>query len=156
MAQAQDIHEVPREGDESRYRGEEAQPLDERVPWARQEHHHGRPAGQYRGDEQRLPPDGCVGIIATGGLTLQTFRHLIENLPEGTWEFVTHPGYNDAELNNVNTRLRHSRENELSILTSSEVKKLLQREQIELISYREFVTTHQVSPEVLSPSAGAK
>jgi len=103
-----------------------------------------------------MTPDGCVGIIATGGLTLQTFRHLIENLPEGTWEFVTHPGYNDAELNNVNTRLRHSRENELSILTSSEVKELLRGEQIELISYREFLTTRQVSPEVLSPSAGAK
>ena len=81
---------------------------------------------------------------------------LSENLPEGTWEFVTHPGYNDAELNNVNTRLRHSRENELSIFTSSEVKELLRGEQIELISYREFLTTRQVSPEVLSPSAGAK
>ena len=53
------------------------------------------------------------------GLTLQTFRQLeIEDLPEGTWEFVTHPGYNDAELNNVKTRLRQSRENELEILTS--------------------------------------
>ena len=102
-----------------------------------------------------ITPNGCVGIVATGGLTLQTFRQLIENLPEGTWEFVTHPGYNDAELDRVKTRLRHSRENELAILTSPEVKELLQREQIELISYREFGTSRQELPKVPSPSGCA-
>jgi chitin disaccharide deacetylase len=95
-----------------------------------------------------MTPKGCVGIIATGGLTLQTFRQLIESLPEGTWEFVTHPGYNDAELNNVKTRLRRSRENELEILTSTEVKELLKREHIELISYSDFGLSVQSSPEV--------
>jgi hopanoid biosynthesis associated protein HpnK len=101
-------------------------------------------------------PDGCVGIVATGGLTLDTFQHLIENLPEGTWEFVTHPGYNDAELDGINTRLRHSRENELAILTSPQTKELLQREQIDLISYHEFGSFPQKSPEVPSPSGQAK
>jgi hopanoid biosynthesis associated protein HpnK len=101
-------------------------------------------------------PDGCVGIVATGGLTLDTFRQLIENLPEGTWEFVTHPGYDDAELAVINTRLRHSRENELAILTSPEIKELLQREQIDLISYREFSLFSQQSPEVPSPSGQTK
>ena len=95
-----------------------------------------------------MTPDGCVGILATGGLNLQTFRQLIENLPEGTWEFVTHPGYNDAELNNIKTRLRHSRENELEILTSTAVKELLKREQIELISYSDFALSFPHSPEV--------
>jgi hopanoid biosynthesis associated protein HpnK len=85
-----------------------------------------------------VTPDGCIGILATGGLTLDTFRELIENLPEGTWEFVTHPGYYDAELDRVKTRLRHSRENELAILTSPETKELLQGERIELMSYRDF------------------
>jgi predicted glycoside hydrolase/deacetylase ChbG (UPF0249 family) len=103
-----------------------------------------------------ITPNGCVGIVATGGLTLETFRQLIENLPEGTWEFVTHPGYNDAELNSVKTRLRHSRENELAILTSPEAKELLQSEQIELISYREFAPSAQLSPEVPSPLGQAK
>ncbi|MGH9514881.1 MAG: ChbG/HpnK family deacetylase [Terriglobales bacterium] len=88
-------------------------------------------------------PDGCVGIVATGGLTLDTFRQLIENLPEGTWEFVTHPGYNDVELDGVKTRLRKSRETELAILTSPETKELLRREQIDLISYREFCSFSQ-------------
>jgi len=83
-------------------------------------------------------PDGCVGIAATGGLSLETFRMLLENLPEGTWEFVSHPGYNDADLSKVKTRLRDSRDKELAILTSPEVKQLIQREAIELISYREL------------------
>lgn len=95
-----------------------------------------------------MTPNGCVGILATGGLTLQTFRQLIESLPEGTWEFVTHPGYNDAELKNIKTRLRHSRESELEILTSTEVRELLKREQIELISYADFGLSVQSSPEV--------
>src|SRR5262249_25612756 len=55
-------------------------------------------------------PDGSIGIIATGGLDRETFRALVENLPEGTWEFVSHPGYNDADLASVKTRLRHTRE----------------------------------------------
>jgi chitin disaccharide deacetylase len=83
-------------------------------------------------------PDGCIGIVATGGLTLETFMALIENLPEGTWEFVSHPGYNDAELDTVITRLRDSRDKELGILTSDRVKELIRREGIKLISYREF------------------
>lgn len=85
-----------------------------------------------------VTPDGCVGIAATGGLTAEHFERLIENLPEGTWEFVSHPGYRDADLDRIKTRLRHAREKELAILTSPEVKELLQREKIELISYREL------------------
>ena len=81
-------------------------------------------------------PDGCIGIAATGGLNFRTFQGLIESLPEGTWEFVSHPGYNDAELRTVATRLREAREQELKILTSPEVKDLFRREQIQLISYR--------------------
>ena len=84
-------------------------------------------------------PDGCIGIAATGGLNLRTFQGLIEGLPEGTWEFVSHPGYNDAELSGVNTRLRESRVRELQLLTLEPVKELLKREQIELISYRALV-----------------
>jgi chitin disaccharide deacetylase len=82
--------------------------------------------------------DGCIGIAATGGLNEEIFRQMIESLPEGTWEFVTHPGYNDAELDQVKTRLRESREKELAVLTSEGTKQVLQREQVQLISYREL------------------
>ncbi len=101
-------------------------------------------------------PNGCIGIVATGGLTQHTFRQLIEALPEGTWEFVCHPGYNDAELDSIKTRLRHSRERELAILTSIETRALLQRQQIELISYREFASSPHPEPEVSAPSSQAK
>ncbi len=85
-----------------------------------------------------VTPDGCIGIVATGGLTAETLAALINNLPEGTWEFVSHPGYNDADLQKVSTRLRESRETELAILTSTAAKEALEREEIELISYRDL------------------
>ena len=84
-------------------------------------------------------PDGCLGIAATGGLNMETFQSLLKNLPDGTWEFVSHPGYNDRDLDRVITRLRDSREKELAILTSDTVKDLLKREGIQLISYRELI-----------------
>jgi chitin disaccharide deacetylase len=85
-----------------------------------------------------VTPDGCIGIAATGGLTAKTFRDLIEHLPEGTWEFVSHPGYNDAELDTVQTRLRASREKEMAILTSAQAKEALQNAGVQLISYRDL------------------
>jgi predicted glycoside hydrolase/deacetylase ChbG (UPF0249 family) len=84
-------------------------------------------------------PDGCVGIAATGGLSLETFRMLLEHLPEGTWEFVSHPGYNDPDLDSVKTRLRGSRDKERAILTSPAVRDLIRREGIQLISYRDLL-----------------
>ena len=51
-------------------------------------------------------------------------------LPEGTWELVTHPGYNDADLDKVRTRLRTSREIEMQALLA-----VREFPEIELISY---------------------
>ncbi len=82
--------------------------------------------------------DGSLGVAATGSLDLKLFTTMIENMPEGTWEFVCHPGYNDAELGEVRTRLRQSREQELQLLTSPEAKELVRRRGVELISYREL------------------
>src|SRR5260370_9102578 len=83
-------------------------------------------------------PGGCSGIAVTGGLTRAAFQSLIENLPEGTWELVSHPGYIDEDLDEIKTRLRASREKELAILTSAAAKESLRRAQIELISYRQL------------------
>jgi hopanoid biosynthesis associated protein HpnK len=98
--------------------------------------------GTFRNELARAgmaTPDGCIGVIATGGLTAQVFEALIRNLPQGTWEFVSHPGYNDPELRSVATRLRESRENELEILTAPGIRTLLENARIELISYRNLV-----------------
>ncbi|MGA8729740.1 MAG: hypothetical protein WB608_13395, partial [Terracidiphilus sp.] len=51
-----------------------------------------------------------------GMLDAAAVRSLLEKLPSGTWELVTHPGYNDADLANIRTRLRDSREIELKAL----------------------------------------
>ena len=83
-------------------------------------------------------PDGCIGVAATGGLNEESFRHLIDHLPEGTWEFVSHPGYNDADLDGVKTRLRASRETELAILTADFARDAIRSNGAELISYHEL------------------
>jgi hopanoid biosynthesis associated protein HpnK len=100
-----------------------------------------------------VTPDGCIGIAATGGLDFDGFRALMENLPEGTWEFVCHPGYNDDELARVKTRLRDSREKELALLTSDAVRKLLEVEHIDLISYRDLAVLAFATPKVPAPLA---
>ena len=82
--------------------------------------------------------DGSLGVLVTGVLDLKLFVAIADSMPEGTWEFVCHPGYNDAELDQVKTRLRHSREQELQLLTSPEAREILRRQKIELISYREL------------------
>ena len=82
--------------------------------------------------------DGSLGVLVTGVLDLKLFTAIIESIPDGTWEFVCHPGYNDADLDNVRTRLRSSRQQELSLLTSPEAKDLLRRRGVELISYHEL------------------
>jgi chitin disaccharide deacetylase len=98
-------------------------------------------AGRFRRTveaEGIITPDGSLGVAATGALDERLFELIVENLPEGTWEFVTHPGYNDHDLDGVRTRLRESRETELKLLTSTAAREALERAGIELISYREL------------------
>lgn len=85
-----------------------------------------------------ITPDGTLGVLVTGALDERLFRAAIENIPEGTWEFVCHPGYNDAQLQSSRTRLLASRALELEILTSSSTRDLLDRHGIDLISYRDL------------------
>lgn len=61
---------------------------------------------------------GSIGVLATGSLDPRTVASLLSNSPIGTFELVTHPGYNDSELARVNTRLLASREIERSALAA--------------------------------------
>jgi hopanoid biosynthesis associated protein HpnK len=90
-------------------------------------------------DAGLITPDGTVGIVATGELDQGLFKGIVESLPEGTWELVCHPGYNDAELGRIRTRLRESRAVELRLLTAAETQLLLAGSGVELISYRDLV-----------------
>jgi predicted glycoside hydrolase/deacetylase ChbG (UPF0249 family) len=60
--------------------------------------------------------DGAIGVLATGTLDAATIDSLLRNLPDGTWELVTHPGYNDGDLARAHTRLLASREIEREAL----------------------------------------
>lgn len=60
--------------------------------------------------------DGTIAVAGTGTFNAPFLRSLLEQLPAGTWELVTHPGYNDADLAHVRTRLRASRDIERQAL----------------------------------------
>ena len=82
--------------------------------------------------------DGTIGIAVTGTLDVKLFCHIVESLPEGTWEFVCHPGYDDADLHATRTRLKASRRREFEVLTSAAAKDVLIRRGIELVSFRDL------------------
>ena len=88
-------------------------------------------------------PDGTLGIKVTGTLDESLFRALAQSMPPGTWEFVCHPGYNDADLRSARTRLRESREIELRVLTLPAAREVLAKEGIELISYRDLTAASE-------------
>lgn len=83
-------------------------------------------------------PDGTLGIVVTGALDETLFYGIARSIPEGTWEFVCHPGYNDSDLQLGKTRLRASRETELRVLTLPAARDVLAQQGIELISYRDL------------------
>jgi hopanoid biosynthesis associated protein HpnK len=91
--------------------------------------------------EGMATPDGTLGVVVTGALDERLFRAIAATIPQGTWEFVCHPGYNDDDLKSAKTRLRQSRETELRVLTMPEARQLLLDQGIALISYRDLVLT---------------
>jgi predicted glycoside hydrolase/deacetylase ChbG (UPF0249 family) len=81
---------------------------------------------------------GTLGISATGDLDAETLQGLIALLPEGTWELVCHPGYNDAALGHITTRLRHHREIEFNALLTQIPLALRNYSDLALISYKDL------------------
>jgi chitin disaccharide deacetylase len=99
-------------------------------------------AGKFRHAVDRegfSTPDGTLGIVVTGVLDESLFHAIARSIPEGTWEFVCHPGYVDAALQSAKTRLRESREIELRVLTLRAAREILAQQGIQLISYNELL-----------------
>jgi len=91
-----------------------------------------------------MTTDGTIAMAGTGTLNAASLRSLLTQLPAGTWELVTHPGYNDADLARVRTRLRASRDVErLALAAIQEIPG------IELISFAELETS---APATSSPA----
>jgi hopanoid biosynthesis associated protein HpnK len=104
----------------------------------------GRFAGKFREAVDRegfVTTDGTLGIEVTGTLDETLFRAIAQSVPDGIWEFVCHPGYNDTDLQRAKTRLRESRERELQVLTLPTARDVLARGGVELISYRDLVSS---------------
>lgn len=102
-----------------------------------------RSMGLLRGRFQRvLARNGChttdyfAGFQLTGRFNTAELIDLLQQLPDGLTEFMTHPGYHTAELGSARTRLKHSRQLELEALTAPETRAALVAFNIRLVGFR--------------------
>ncbi len=91
--------------------------------------------------ERVLRRHGCrftehfAGFQLTGNYNAATLAQLIRALPEGSTEFMCHPGRCGAELRAARTRLKESRERELEALESPEVRAALAESGVRLAGF---------------------
>ena len=111
-------------------------PLDETLPlgrfplsWASRYFR-----GLARGSGVRIT-DHFIGFRLTGSLTEKTFANALSKLPDGTTEFMCHPGRLGPELQQASTRLKESRVKELEALTSPRIRKLMAAEKVRLATF---------------------
>jgi len=94
--------------------------------------------------ERVLASHGCrstdhfAGFQITGCFDAAALVALIRALPEGSTEFMCHPGFCTEELRAANTRLKESREQELRALTAPETRSALGDAGVELVTYRDL------------------
>ena len=92
--------------------------------------------------ERVLRANGCrstdhfAGFSLTGRFAARDVAALIRSLPEGSTEFMVHPGHCTAELRAARTRLKESRAAELAALVAPEVRVALDEAGVALSGYR--------------------
>ena len=79
--------------------------------------------------------DHFAGFQITGNYDAATLASLIRSLPEGSTEFMCHPGRCGPELQAARTRLKESREQELLALTSPEVREAVAEAHVRLTGF---------------------
>jgi chitin disaccharide deacetylase len=82
--------------------------------------------------------DHFSGFSQTGRYDARHLVALIHALPEGSTEFMCHPGHCGDELRAARTRLKDSRQRELDTLTDPSVRVALGEAGVRLVSYREL------------------
>ena len=114
-----------------------------RPPWTKRAA--SRAFGGLRGRFHRvLQVYGCrttdhfAGFQMTGRFGDRDLAELIGALPEGSTEFMCHPGRCGEELRAARTRLKESRETELRALTSAAARTALRDSGVELVAYRDL------------------
>lgn len=80
--------------------------------------------------------DHFLGFRLTGSLSEESFAAALEHLPEGSTEFMCHPGFLGPELQNAATRLKESRVLELRALTSPYIREVMAAQSIRLRPFR--------------------
>lgn len=85
--------------------------------------------------------DHFLGFCRAGKVTAGWLRKVLEHLPEGTTEIMTHPGYLTSDLLGLEKNfgsyyINRRREAELKALLAPELKALVQKLNVQLISYR--------------------
>jgi predicted glycoside hydrolase/deacetylase ChbG (UPF0249 family) len=126
-----------------------------RIPWVRRPFDfRGQPGGigwknslmhlRASGFEKTLARHECrstdwfAGFRMTGSYDAGLLASVIRALPEGSTEFMCHPGVLGSELQNADTRLKKNRQDELAALTSTEVKTAIGETGVRLSRYREL------------------
>lgn len=89
-------------------------------------------------EEGFVTTDGTVAVAGTGVLNAAAVRSMLSAMPEGTWELVTHPGYSDADLAKIRSRLQASRDIERAAIGT-----VKQFPNIKLISFAELQEREQ-------------
>jgi hypothetical protein len=79
--------------------------------------------------------DRCWLNFHKDGVSLDSLLKMLDNLPGGTTELMTHPGLADEKLKTAST-YNVQREKELAILIDPQVKARIQELGIELITYK--------------------
>ena len=82
--------------------------------------------------------DHFAGFQITGRFRTAELVRLIEQLPPGLTEFMTHPGRCGPELLAASTRLKQSRQDELDALTAPEVRSALSAAGVTLVRYSQL------------------
>lgn len=80
----------------------------------------------------RPHPDGFISTFYDAGVSLPEMLSIIEKLPGGTFEIMTHPGYVDAALDSAYSS---PREKELTVLTDPRLRQELENRQVQLIHF---------------------
>lgn len=102
-----------------------------------------------------VAPDYRIAISAANsdGATLQErWNAALGNLPPGTFELACHPGLFERGFSE-NDSIRDRREAELLCLTNRDLRDLIDRRTIRLISYRELIATQAVGQKASAAAA---
>ena len=81
-------------------------------------------------------PDYFYGVSATGYLDRAAVEEVLRDVPDGISELMCHPGYVDAQLEQVETRLLRQREMEFDAVRDPAMRDLAAQLGIELVTYR--------------------